>query len=313
MASIIGARGRDAELTGAAPDCEFVVVKLTPANKVELQRAFIDSNVTSYTPLSVLLAVRYIGSIAQQFNRPLVIYIPLGTNIGSHTGNGLIEATVNSYTGRIATIAVIPTGNQGNTETHTEGVIQKAGDYKDIEIRVGARQKVLPIEIWVDKPNRVILSIVSPSGALSVAYYNQNNNSVVGESGRGYTRDNNIKPDIAAGGVNAVVTSTGGGKKIITGSSVAGAVVSGGCALILQWAIVDGNDPTLYASQVRSYVISGAKGRQGDVYPNREWGYGMFDLEEVFNVIRDVYSPNFTTLNRYDEYSVGDLFVRKPK
>ena len=50
------------------------------------------------------------------------------------------------------------------------------------------------------------------------------------------------------------------------------------------------------------------------MYPNRDWGYGMFDLEKVFNVIRDVYSPKFvTTENRYDEYNIEDLFVRRPK
>ena len=39
------------------------------------------------------------------------------------------------------------------------------------------------------------LSIPSTSrNVLSVAYYNQNNNATVGESGRGYTRDNRVKP-----------------------------------------------------------------------------------------------------------------------
>lgn len=46
--------------------------------------------------------------------------------------------------------------------------------------------------------------------AISVAYYNQEDNSVVTESGRGYTRDKMIKPDIAAGGFNAIVTNPGG-------------------------------------------------------------------------------------------------------
>lgn len=414
MASIIGARGINPDLKGAAPDCEFVIVKLVPANKSELERAYVDTNVPSYTPWSILLGIRYIGSVAKAANRPVVIYIPLGTNIGSHSGNGIIESSIYNYSGRIGTVIITPTGNQGNTETHTEGEIEKTGDYKDIQIRVGANQKRLPIEIWINQPNRVILSIISPSGeiisdltskntnrekikftyegtemivnftnpeqttgdglisikasnlregiwrfrltgeyivngnyyawipqrelldestrfltpvedttltlpstargAISVAYYNQNNNSVVGESGRGYTRDGRIKPEIAAGGINASVTKPGGGIASISGASVAGAVVAGGCALILQWAIVDGNDPTLYANQIRSYIISGATGRVGDIYPNREWGYGMFDLEKVFNVIRDVYSPKFATnINRYDEYRVEDLFIRRPK
>ncbi|SCJ94798.1 PII-type proteinase precursor [uncultured Clostridium sp.] len=414
MASIIGARGINPDLKGAAPDCEFVIVKLVPANKSELERAYVDTNVPSYTPWSILLGIRYIGSVAKAANRPVVIYIPLGTNMGSHSGNGIIESSIYNYSGRIGTVIITPTGNQGNTETHTEGEIEKTGDYKDIQIRVGANQKRLPIEIWINQPNRVILSIISPSGeiisdltskntnrekikftyegtemivnftnpeqttgdglisikasnlregiwrfrltgeyivngnyyawipqrelldestrfltpvedttltlpstargAISVAYYNQNNNSVVGESGRGYTRDGRIKPEIAAGGINASVTKPGGGIASISGASVAGAVVAGGCALILQWAIVDGNDPTLYANQIRSYIISGATGRVGDIYPNREWGYGMFDLEKVFNVIRDVYSPKFATnTNRYDEYRVEDLFIRRPK
>ena len=414
MASIIGARGINPDLKGAAPDCEFVIVKLIPANKSELERAYIDTNIPSYTPWSILLALRYILSVAKEVNRPVVIYIPLGTNMGSHSGNGIIETTIYNASSRIGTVIVTPTGNQGNTETHTQGIIEKSGAYKDIQIRIGTRQKKLPIEIWVNQPNRVILSIISPSGeiisdltskntnrekikftyegtemivnitnpeqtagdglisirasnlregiwrfrlsgeyivngnyyawipqrellddetrfltpveettltlpstsrgSISVAHYNQNNNSVVGESGRGYTRDGRVKPEIAAGGINAVVARPGGGSTTISGSSVAGAVVAGGCALILQWAITDGNDPTLYANQIRSYIISGASGRPGDVYPNVEWGYGMFDLEKVFNVIRDVYSPKFTSnQSRYDEYNVEELFIRRPK
>ena len=413
MASIIGGRGINPDLKGAAPDCEFVIVKLTQASKTELERAFIDSNVPSYTPWSIFLGIRYITAVANEVNRPVVVYIPLGSNMGSHTGNGIVEGSINNNSGRIGTVLVTPTGNQGNTETHTQGVIEKTGDYKDIQIRMGSKQKVLPIEIWMNKPNRVVLSIISPSGeiipnltskntnkerikftyegtemivnftspeqttgdglisiqasniregiwkfrltgeyivngnyyawipqrelidadtkflspvedttltlpstasgAISVAYYNQNNNSVVGESGRGYTRDGRIKPEIAAGGVNALVARPGGGTTTITGASVGGAVIAGGCALILQWAIVEGNDPTLYSNQIKSYIISGANGRQGDIYPNRDWGYGMFDLEKVFDVIRDVYSPKFDNQSRYDEYNVGSLFVRKPK
>ena len=46
----------------------------------------------------------------------------------------------------------MPVGNQGNTDTHTEGIIEKVGDIKDIEIRVGEKQKNLPIIIWINKP-----------------------------------------------------------------------------------------------------------------------------------------------------------------
>ena len=412
LAGIIGGRGINPDLKGAAPDCQFVIVKLSRATKVELDAAVIDkTDVPSYTPWSALLALKYIIAVARELKRPVVVFEPLGSNMGSHTGNGIVEQSINNYSAQSGTVVVVPTGNQGNTDTHTEGIIESSGYIKDIEIRVGEKQKNLPIEIWVNKPNRVKLSIVSPSGevidnleakntnnerikflyegtemivnftspelstgdslifiraynlkagiwkfrltgqsivdgkyyawipqrelldsetkflnsvgyttltlsstssgAISVAYYNQDDNSVISESGRGYTRYGMIKPDIAAGGFNAVVTNPGGGTAVISGSSVAGAVVAGCCALILQWAVVDKNYPDIYAAQIKSYIISGAKGRPGDVYPNKEWGYGMFDMQGVFDRIRETYSPRSD--EDYEEYRVNNLFIRMPK
>ena len=412
LAGIIGGRGINPDLKGAAPDCQFVIVKLSRTTKVELDAAVIDkTDVPSYTPWSALLALRYIIAVARELKRPVVVFEPLGSNMGSHTGNGIVEQSINNYSAQSGTVVVVPTGNQGNTDTHTEGIIESSGDIKDIEIRVGEKQKNLPIEIWVNKPNMVKLSIVSPSGevidnlevkntnnerikflyegtemivnftspelstgdslifiraynlkagiwkfrltgqsivdgkyyawipqrelldsetkflnsvgyttltlsstssgAISVAYYNQDDNSVISESGRGYTRYGMIKPDIAAGGFNAIVTNPGGGTAVISGSSVAGAVVAGCCALILQWAVVDKNYPDIYAAQIKSYIISGAKGRPGDVYPNKEWGYGMFDMQGVFDRIRETYNPRSD--EDYEEYRVNNLFIRMPK
>ena len=412
LAGIIGGRGINPDLKGAAPDCQFVIVKLSRATKVELDAAVIDkTDVPSYTPWSALLALRYIIAVARELKRPVVVFEPLGSNMGSHIGNGIVEQSINNYSSQSGTVVVVPTGNQGNTDTHTEGIIESSGDIKDIEIRVGEKQKNLPIEIWVNKPNRVKLSIVSPSGevidnleakntnnerikflyegtemivnftspelstgdslifiraynlkagiwkfrltgqyivdskyyawipqrelldsetkflnsvgyttltlsstssgAISVAYYNQDDNSVISESGRGYTRYGMIKPDIAAGGFNAIVTNPGGGTAVISGSSVAGAVVAGCCALILQWAVVDKNHPDIYAAQIKTYIISGAKGRPGDVYPNKEWGYGMFDMQGVFDRIRETYNPRSD--EDYEEYRVNNLFIRMPK
>ncbi|ETJ29792.1 Subtilisin like protein protease, partial [human gut metagenome] len=83
------------------------------------------------------------------------------------------------------------------------------------------------------------LSIPGTSkGVITTAYYNQDNNSTVVSSGRGYTRDGRIKPDVATGAVNALVTKPGGGIATASGSSVATSILAGCCALILQWAIV---------------------------------------------------------------------------
>lgn len=412
VSGIIGGRGINPDLKGVAPDCKFVIVKLSRTTKIELDAALIDKmDVPSYSPWSVLLGIRYVVSVARELNKPLVLFIPMGSNMGSHTGNGIDESIIDNYSTQAETVIVVPVGNQGNTDTHTEGIIEKAGDIKDIEIRIGERQKNLPITIWINKPNRVKLSIISPTGeiidnieakntnnrrikflyektemivnftspelstgdtlifiraynlrpgiwkfrltgeyivegnyyawipqreliddetkflnpveyttitlpstsnnAISVGYYNQNNNSIVSESSNGYTRYGNIKPDIVAGGSNALVTIPGGATSVMSGSSVAGAVVAGCCALILQWAVTDGNYPGIYSSQIKTYIISGAKTRPGDIYPNRQWGYGMFDLQGVFDWIQQTYTPRINT--DFEEYRVKNLFIRKPR
>lgn len=418
VAGIIGGRGINPELKGAAPDCEFVVVKLAMASEDELMKSYIDPKKIGYTPWNILLALRYAATVGNEVNKPIVIYIPLGTNMSSHSGNGFLETPIENYSKQVGTLIVTNTGNQGNTETHVEGIIDNNGDVKEIELRVGKNQNLLPIQIYINKPNIVALSIVSPSGeiidnltskisrdqkikftyegtemivnfvspdyitgdslivvkasnlregiwkfrltgkyivdgkyyvwipqrelldeetkllnstanttltvpssaagSISVAYYNQNNNSVVSESGRGYTRDNRIKPDIAAGGVNATIIKPGGGTGLATGGSVAGAVVAGGCALILQWAIVNKNQQSIYTSQVKSYIIAGSNKRNGDIYPNREWGYGTFNLQGIFDNISEIYEDKnrnikFDSNDIYEEYNIGDLFIRKPK
>ena len=47
------------------------------------------------------------------------------------------------------------------------------------------------------------------------------------------------------------------------------------------------------------------------VYPNKEWGYGMFDMQGVFDRIRETYSPRSD--EDYEEYRVNNLFIRMPK
>lgn len=116
--------------------------------------------------------------------------------------------------------------------------------------------------------------------------YDQNTDGILAYSGRGYTRDNRVTPDVATGGVNVETTSVGGGTTILNGSSAASAVLAGAVALLLQWGIVEGNDKTLYSTKLTTYLIRGARKRQGDIYPNEQWGYGILDLNGVFENIR---------------------------
>lgn len=435
-AGIIGGRGRNPALLGAAPNCKFAVVKLREMSKAESIYAGVSKEgINKYGYIDIILAVRYLNNIALQLGMPIVFHIPMGTNTGAHDGNSYIEQLFESQSGRRGFVPVVGTGNQGDTQTHTEGKINKTEDMVSVEVKVGKNQKDMNFQFYFLKPDKASIGIVSPSGevlervntnlksitdykfiyegtivcihylipdnisgneviiiklrnlkegiwtfrlygdyivdgrfwswlpqrellyddtrflsplqtsTLTVpatgknvivsAYYNQSLNTVVAESGRGYTIDGRVKPDIAAGGVDAIVTKPGGGTTVATGSSIGSSVLAGCCCLILQWAIVEKNDIEINVNKMIAYIIRGAKTREGDTYPNKDWGYGMLDLEGVFNALRkrnyeknnDLYLEDtveeikyltYSDLNKLRngnsviEFNIGNLFYRIP-
>ena len=127
------------------------------------------------------------------------------------------------------------------------------------------------------------MTLTEPSMApevLSVSTYNAENNSFYAESGRGFGRTGQIRPDLSAPGVNI---STIDGCR--TGSSMAAAITAGAVAQFFQWSVIEGNNRLAESREIRSYFIRGAVRTQGLNCPNREWGYGRLNLEETFNAL----------------------------
>ncbi len=122
---------------------------------------------------------------------------------------------------------------------------------------------------------------------ISVAGYNQENNSIVGFSGRGNTINGGIKPDVASPSVNIMTTRSGGGYDSYTGTSFAAPIVSGITALLLEWGIIRKNDRHLYGQRLKAYLQKGASRPDiTNVYPNIEIGYGLVCLEGTLNLLR---------------------------
>lgn len=105
-------------------------------------------------------------------------------------------------------------------------------------------------------------------------------------SGRGYTRvDDNIKPDIVAPGVNITSASVNGGYSVRTGTSMAAPFVTGSAALMMQWGIVQRNDPYFYGEKIKAAFIRSARQLPGEPVPSKKTGWGALCLEGVFNKI----------------------------
>lgn len=158
----------------------------------------------------------------------------------------------------------------------------------------------------------VTFTVPSASRApLATSYYDQTLNAIVAESGKGFTLEDIIKPDLTAPGVNLKATSPGGKTVFISGSSCASAVVGGTVALLFQWGIIDKNDISMNAIKAKCYLLYGTSKRSIDTYPNKEWGWGKLDLEGTFNFISG--NRGYAIFSDYIEYFNKDLFIRIPK
>ncbi|HHX13293.1 MAG TPA: S8 family peptidase, partial [Clostridiales bacterium] len=117
--------------------------------------------------------------------------------------------------------------------------------------------------------------------AIAVGAYDGRNDSYAPFSGRGFTRDNRIKPDIVAPGVNIMSCSPGGGYTARSGTSMATPFVSGSAALLMEWGIIRNNDPYLYGEKLKAYLINGARPlRIENVYPSTTLGFGALCLRD---------------------------------
>lgn len=120
---------------------------------------------------------------------------------------------------------------------------------------------------------------------LVVGAYDDVDDSIYAASGRGPTTNNIIKPDIVAPGVNVRGPLPGGGFTTYAGTSTAAAVTAGACALLMQWAVIDGNFPEINTRIARGILTRGARRQRGVTYPNNIEGYGRLDLQNSINAL----------------------------
>lgn len=135
-------------------------------------------------------------------------------------------------------------------------------------------------------PFITILTLGNSINPLVVTAYNDGDDSLYLNSSRGFTRIDRIKPEVAAPGVNVIGPTLGGGFAPYTGTSVAAAHTTGIAALIYEWAIVRGNLPAMSTVEMKNLVIRGARRNINTVYPNRDWGYGILDIFNVYDALR---------------------------
>ncbi len=143
---------------------------------------------------------------------------------------------------------------------------------------------------FVQSTPDVTLTIPSTaSKVITVGAYDPVYESYADFSGRGYlyqdqvnsrTVDSFVKPDLVAPGVDVIAPDRDGDYTAVTGTSFATPYVTGAAALLMEWGIVQGNDPYLYGEKVKAYLRKGAQPIRGEqAYPNPRVGYGKLCVQ----------------------------------
>lgn len=132
-------------------------------------------------------------------------------------------------------------------------------------------------------------TITVPSSSIvpiSVGAYDVRDNSIYLRSGRGFTPNGLVKPDLVAPGVG--VFGAGQRDQFTTrdGTSVAAAITSGAVALILEWGIVRGNYTAITNNEIKNVLIRGAARDSKRSYPDKAFGWGRLDLYQAFEDFR---------------------------
>lgn len=165
-----------------------------------------------------------------------------------------------------------------------------------IQMSEGEYHMWLPMEEFLSgevyfleaNPDNTLTEPGTSRHAMTVSYYNSDDNAVDINSGRGYTRDGIIKPDFAAPGVN--ITGAGIQKNFVTrsSSSAATGITAGAVALLLEWIMQQPGARGVSASQIRTIIVLGANRQPQAEYPNEEWGYGTMDLYRSLDTLRQL-------------------------
>ncbi|MEG0775665.1 S8 family peptidase [Clostridium sp.] len=409
IAGLIGGRSLDelVKLNSVVPKCEFAIVKLEEPKADYLESIGIEKGTKNvYQTTAITSALKYLSDLQASLKKPMVVYLPLGSNFGGRDGNTILERYIDNITNKRDFSVVTDTGNQGRGYTHTSGEISETGEIGEIFINVGVGQTSLALAIYTKRPDSISIGITSPSGnsitgistpsesgqiqyltreengitveylieeelsgtisinivikntmegiwkislfgksivsgmydcwlphlellkggtrvlipdpyttlltpgtslnIISTAYYNEMNNTIVENSGRGFPRYGIIEPSFSTGGINLLTVGLNNSLIIGSGSAMAGSILAGAVALIYQWGNVKGNYPQLSPPTIKNILIGSTDKDENVIYPDRQWGYGRLNINKLHEIMITISNNNNSMVNDNNSSNTKD-------
>lgn len=165
LASVAAGSVNQAEnFTGAAPESELVVVKCKEAKTYLKEYYRIPPESLAFQENDIIIGIRFLLSMADELQKPIVICLGLGTSLGDHTGTSPLGSYLNAIAEMSGTAVCVCTGNEAAAQHHYQGGPLSAGQYEDVEIRVPENSYGFTLELWAASPDLYTVSIISPGG-----------------------------------------------------------------------------------------------------------------------------------------------------
>jgi subtilisin family serine protease len=140
---------------GVAPGASLIVVKLGERGRQSFART-----------TEIMRALKYIVDRAQEQDMPAAINLSYGTNDGSHAGNTLFEAYIDTVSARWKNVIVVAAGNEGTAGHHYYGKVAN-GEELEAGFTVGPGVASLNIVLWKSFADIFMVELAAPNGMSS--------------------------------------------------------------------------------------------------------------------------------------------------
>ena len=168
LASIAaGNRDERAGFSGAAPQASIAMVKLNPAKQYLRDFYLIRDGADAYQENDIMMGVSYLYFLARKYSMPLVVCIPLGTNIGSHMGMSRLGQYLNQVSLSNGSAVITAAGNETGARHHFRAVMDADTDEVTAELRVGEREAGFSMELWAENMGVYTVGFISPTGEVA--------------------------------------------------------------------------------------------------------------------------------------------------
>ncbi len=143
------------------------------------------------------------------------------------------------------------------------------------------------VKMLSPEPNTTLTAPANSMAVITCSTYQVPGGSFYLGSSRGFTRSGQIKPDLAAPGVEIQAPRILSGYQSFTGSSAAAAITAGAVAMLVQWGRRTYRGKLFTYTEIKNLLYRGAVQSDDLYYPNQEWGYGTLNVYGIFQALTD--------------------------